>query len=335
MSSALSRLRSQNSSVVEHNVDRGNVNYDNHNAGYQELPYEEVSRHNPPMQETYREVNYNAGRNSGNRYVDPRYEDVRYEEGIANFPPHKDRGEMQPRSYDHRQEVLVGSYRRGGNPRSRQLAVDRVPVPTEMTYSNPDKFGLQILGLSSSETVRLIKPASSDVEPLVLQNVIDTTGKISEKLFSMMHKYGVTVLPLRECGVFESITGVNEFKIVEYKGKKFASYCGNDYPTIYMDKLYNKIVDRLSSALPYGLEEENGVLNSYIWKKDESRLSRVAEICGKEVEVPSLCISEIEYLHNRLKLCSCNILDVKGDYPHIIVGINLEGVDLYDEVYDY
>ena len=116
---------------------------------------------------------------------------------------------------------------------------------------------------------------------------------------------------------------------MEYKGKRYASYCGTEYPTIYINQLENKILDKVGSAMCYGISEVDG-FNTYDWNKDESRLSRKVEINGREVEVPSLCISEIEYILAHLKLLKCNILDVKNDFPHIIVGVDLEGVEFSD-----
>lgn len=232
-----------------------------------------------------------------------------------------------------RAEVIEDYHRadpRFDNRRSGSIPVDQVPVPTELYKSNPDWFGLQVLGLSSSANVRLIKSRALDIAPLELSNIVDSTGKVSEKLHNFMMQYGITVLPLRECGVFETITAINGFEIVEYKGKKFASYCGEDYPTSYIRKLENDIIDKISCAMIFGLEEIEGDFNTYRWNKNESRLSKMVSINGREVEVPSLCISEMEYILAHLRLHKVNILDVKGDFPHIIVGLDLGGVELKD-----
>lgn len=197
---------------------------------------------------------------------------------------------------------------------------------SDFHYGNPDSFGLQVLGLNSSEKVKLIKPKALQVSPIEITNISDTTGRVSAKLMYIMDKTSATVLPLRECGVFEGITYVEGFKIVDIKGKKYASYCGSDYPTFYLNKLVEKIVDRITSAMPYGIEEDLEGMGGYIWKKEESRLSRVVTINGREIEIPSLCNSEIEFICARLSSYNCNIIDVANDFPHIIVGVDLEGV---------
>lgn len=197
---------------------------------------------------------------------------------------------------------------------------------SDFHYGNPDSFGLQVLGLNSSEKVKLIKPKTLQVSPIEITNISDTTGRVSAKLMYIMDKTSATVLPLRECGVFEGITYIEGFKIVDIKGKKYASYCGSDYPTFYLNKLLEKIVDRITSAMPYGIEEDLEGMGGYVWKKDESRLSRVVTINGREIEIPSLCNSEIEFICARLSSYNCNIIDVANDFPHIIVGVDLEGV---------
>ena len=78
--------------------------------------------------------------------------------------------------------------------------------------------------------------------------------------------------------------------------------------------------------MPYGIEEDLEGMGGYIWKKEESRLSRVVTINGREIEIPSLCNSEIEFICARLSSYNCNIIDVANDFPHIIVGVDLEGV---------
>ena len=98
----------------------------------------------------------------------------------------------------HRQEVIEDDYRidpRNDYNRSRNLPVDRVAVPTDLSYANPDRFGLQVLGLNGGGSVRLIKSKVLDIAPLELSNIVDSTGKVSEKLHAYMMRFGVTVLP--------------------------------------------------------------------------------------------------------------------------------------------
>ena len=210
----------------------------------------------------------------------------------------------------------------------RMTTVTSLEVPTvsEFNYSNPDNYGLQVLGLSSSEKVKLIKPRALEVKPIEISNIVDSTGKVAAKLLNYMDKTTATVLPLRECGVFENIVDIKGFKIIEVRGKKFASYCGVEYPTVYLEKLINKIVNRISSAMPFGVDEDLDGIGGYVWNKEESRLSRIVTINGREVEVPALCNSEIEYICARLRPYNCNIIDVVNDFSHIIVGVDLEGV---------
>lgn len=197
---------------------------------------------------------------------------------------------------------------------------------SEFNYGNPDRFGLQVLGVNSSDRIRLLKPRGLEVKPIEISNITDTTGKVSAKLLHYMDRTSATVLPLRECGVFENITHIDGFKIIEIKGKKYASYCGSNYPTVNFNKLIDKIVDRISSAMPYGIEEDLEGMGGYSWNREESRLSRMVNINGREVEVPALCNSEIEVICAKFKPYNCNVIEVANDFPHIIVGVDLEGV---------
>ena len=196
----------------------------------------------------------------------------------------------------------------------------------EFNYSNPDNLGLQILGLNNTEKVKLIKPKTTGIKPVEITNIVDSTGAVAAKLMRYMEKTSATVLPLRECGVFENIVAIKGFKIISIRGKKFASYCGQDFPKIYVDKLMQKIINKISSAMPYGVEEDIDGVGGYIWNKAESRLSRVVAINGREVEIPALCNSEIEYIYAKFAPYHCNIIDVTDDFSHIIVGVDLEGV---------
>lgn len=270
------------------------------------------------------EVEY---RRQGGHRTEPFYEEPKQDSRSAG--PYYNMG-------DGYQEVA--NFEDARNPRyqnSRTIPVDRVPSQTEMVISKPDRFGLQVLGMNSNDNIRIIKPRSVDIQPLVIQNITDVTGKVSAKLEDIMFKTGATVLPLRECGVFENITSITGFQLVEYKGKRYASYCGVNYPTSYQDKLINTIVSKLSSALNYGVVEDDFDNNTVTWDKEESRLSKIVTIGGKEVEIPSLCVSELEYICTRLKLYNCNVVEVFGDFPHLIVGIDLEGVEVNEGDYPY
>lgn len=319
---------------------------------YQEPVYQEPVHTQPayqePVQQVYQETAYQEPNyqryqepvQAQPRYQEPVYQEPVYEEelrhgqrlhqvGVAGYGrqsasmQHMERGHQEARMDSRFQHIEDGRvYDRKLSP----VTAVEVPGISEFHYGNPDAFGLQVLGLSSSEKVKLVKPKALEVKPIEISNIADTTGKVAAKLLHYMDRTSATVLPLRECGVFENITSIKGFKIIEIRGKKYASYCGSDYPTVYLAKLIDKIVDRITSAMPYGIEEDLEGMGGYIWKKDESRLSRIVNINGREVEVPALCNSEIEYICARFAPYNCNIIEVANDFPHIIVGVDLEGV---------
>lgn len=208
---------------------------------------------------------------------------------------------------------------------SMEQKMNVIKVNTPISYSAPDKVGLSVLGVSDPSKVRLLKPAVLDVEPLILTNIRDTTGSISARLIDIMHKTGCTVLPLRECNVFDSITDISEFAVIEVKGKKFASYTGSNYPTSYMDTLERKITDKLIIAQPYGVTLDTDS-NKYIINPSEAVLSRKVQFNGVEVEVPSLCVSQLNYIYAYFRVYKCNVVDVENDFPRLVVGIDLEGL---------
>lgn len=303
---------------------------------YQEPVYQEPVHQQPVYQEPVHQA-----------YQQPRYQEPvqpRYQEPVQpvyNEPVYEEPVRHGQRL--HQQAVVHGTERRYEEPRvdSRFQHIEdggvydrkystvtslEVPNISEFHYGNPDSFGLQVLGLSSAEKVKLIKPKALEVKPIEISNIADTTGKVAAKLLHYMDRTSATVLPLRECGVFENITSIKGFKIIEIRGKKYASYCGSDYPTVYLAKLIDKIVDRITSAMPYGIEEDLEGMGGYIWKKEESRLSRIVNINGREVEVPALCNSEIEFICAKFAPYNCNIIEVTNDFSHIIVGVDLEGV---------
>lgn len=259
------------------------------------------------------------------------HKQVVYQEPVHQEPVYQEPSYHQPAEprVEHRfQHIEDGKvYDRMMTP----VKAVEVPMVSEFQYSNPDNLGLQILGMDSTERIKLIKPKSLGIKPVEITNIVDSTGRVAAKLMKYMEKTSATVLPLRECGVFENIVDIKGFKIISIRGKKFASYCGSDFPKIYVDKLVNKIIDRISSAMPYGVEEDLDGIGGYIWNKSESRLSRVVAIHGREVEVPALCNSEIEYICAKFAPYNCNIIDVKDDFSHIIVGVDLEGVGYGDK----
>lgn len=200
-----------------------------------------------------------------------------------------------------------------------------VKVNSPVVYSAPDKVGLRVLGVSDPSKVRLLKPAVLDVEPLVLTNIRDTTGNISARLIDIMNKTGCSVLPLRECNVFDSITDIPDFAIIEVKGKKFASYTGSNFPTTFMSSLERKITDKILIAQPFGVTLDVDT-NKYMINPSEAILSRKVQFNGVEVEVPSLCVSQLNYIYAYFRLYNCNVVDVENDFPRLIVGIDLEGL---------
>lgn len=268
-----------------------------------------------------RERNYierhvqNSDYGSNNRYEEPSHLDRHPKINVRDVEDYN----VEPR-FQHMDESPA--YDRRLTP----VGVLEMPAISDFNYSNPDTFGLQVLGVSSSDKVRIIKPKALEIKPIEISNIVDSTGKVSAKLMQYMDKTSATVLPLRECGVFENIVDIKGFRIIEVKGKKFASYCGSGYPTVYLEKLISRIVYRISSAMPFGADEDIDTMGGHVWNREESKLSRIVTINGREVEVPSLCNSEIEYICARLKPYNCNILDVVNDFSHIIVGVDLEGV---------
>ena len=320
----------------------------------QQPAYQQPAYQQPAYQEpAYQEPVYQQAATQQPAYTEPAYQEPVYAEPAYQEPVqqvyeeelrHGQRLHPQAGVGYGRQEVAMGRGARGyqeprvesrfqhiedGRVYDRKLSpVTAVEVPgiSEFHYGNPDSFGLQVLGLSSAEKVKLVKPKALEVKPIEISNIADTTGKVAAKLLHYMDRTSATVLPLRECGVFENITSIKGFKIIEIKGKKYASYCGSDYPTVHLAKLIDKIVDRITSAMPYGIEEDLEGMGGYIWNKEESRLSRIVNINGREVEIPALCNSEIEYICARFRPYNCNIIDVANDFPHIIVGVDLEGV---------
>ena len=213
--------------------------------------------------------------------------------------------------------------------KTQQNAVEHkmnvIKVNSPVTYSAPDKVGLSVLGVSDPSKVRLLKPAVLDVEPLVLTNIRDTTGSISARLIDIMNKTGCSVLPLRECNVFDSITDIPEFAIIEVRGKKFASYTGANFPTTFMNSLERKITDKILIAQPFGVTLDADT-NKYFINPNEAILSRKIQFNGVDVEVPSLCVSQLNYLYAYFRLYNCNVVDVENDFPRLIVGIDLEGL---------
>lgn len=200
-----------------------------------------------------------------------------------------------------------------------------VSIPSKIAYSVPDRVGLSVIGMNDPTRVRLLKPAPLDVEPLVLNNIRDTTGTISNRLVSIMHDTGSAVLPLRECNVFDNITSIPDFDILEIKGRRFASYTGIDYPATYLDQFLKRVIDKILVAQPFGVCLDND-LNTYYIDNEEATLKRTITIGSAKVEVPSLCVSQLNYIYAYLRFYDCNIIDVENDYPKLVVGIDLEGL---------
>lgn len=248
------------------------------------------------------------------------------------YPQHNERQQYQQSTYGHSapnygEPVMSNEeyYASKMQHTQTEQKMSVVKVNSPVMYSAPDKVGLSVLGVSDPSKVRLLKPAVLDVEPLVLTNIRDTTGNISARLIDIMNKTGCSVLPLRECNVFDSITDIPDFTIIEVKGKKFASYTGGSFPTTFMNSLERKITDKILIAQPFGVTLDMDT-NKYVINPSEAILSRKVQFNGVEVEVPSLCVSQLNYIYAYFRLYNCNVVDVENDFPRLIVGIDLEGL---------
>lgn len=183
--------------------------------------------------------------------------------------------------------------------------------------------GLSILGLNPN--VSLVKPAlREDIVPLVLNNISDSTGDIFNRLYEIMVLTGVTVLPLKECGVFESITFIPSFELINVDGKMFASYTGDNYPTKYLDSLIDDIKNRLTNAQSFGVTYDSKTM-SYVMS-EECVLKRKVILNNKEVWVPSLCKSELSHIATYFANYNVNVIGVNGSYNNLIVGLPLDAL---------
>ena len=195
---------------------------------------------------------------------------------------------------------------------------------TDVSYSSISSTGLSVLGLHASSNVSIIKPKiRTDVQPLVLENISDSTGDISVRLFNIMVTTGITVLPLKEYGVFESINYIPNFEIIKVKGKTYASYCGDEYPTKNLDSLIATIRNRLINAKYFGISYDSKEMR-YV-RAEESELKRKVLINNVECEVPALCKSELSHIASYFANYHCNIISVDDDYDNLVVGLPLEG----------
>lgn len=195
---------------------------------------------------------------------------------------------------------------------------------TDVSYSSISSTGLSVLGLHSSSNVSIVKPKiRTDVQPLILENISDSTGDISVRLFNIMVTTGITVLPLKEYGVFESINYIPNFEIIKVKGKTYASYCGDEYPTKNLDSLIATIRNRLINAKYFGISYDSKEMR-YV-RAEESELKRKVLINSVECEVPALCKSELSHIASYFANYHCNIISVEGDYDNLVVGLPLEG----------
>lgn len=195
---------------------------------------------------------------------------------------------------------------------------------TDVSYSSISSTGLSVLGLHSSSNVSIVKPKiRTDVQPLILENISDSTGDISVRLFNIMVTTGITVLPLKEYGVFESINYIPNFEIIKVKGKTYASYCGDGYPTKNLDSLIATIRNRLINAKYFGISYDSKQMR-YV-RAEESELKRKVLINNVECEVPALCKSELSHIASYFANYHCNIISVEGDYDNLVVGLPLEG----------
>lgn len=203
----------------------------------------------------------------------------------------------------------TGSSNDGNSNTDKQLCV----------YRNIDAQASNIVGLSSFAKTKIFKPKMlKDVTPIMLENIVDSTGEIHERLLKMMNVYNITVLPLSECGVFEAITSIKDFEIVKVNGKAFASYTGLDFPKKYVTELASEIRDRIMKAQYYGLIYDTEQM-TYV-QTEESVLVKTVVINGKECQIPSLCKSEMRYLYTAFKDWNLNFLVTEDAYDCLIVG---------------
>lgn len=327
MASALERLRNKNiikeepivkkeetPSVIEEQVAS---NVAQHGQRLEQHRYEQPVYEQSAHQQVYEQHRYEQHHRVGY----PGYQEAPIEREV----PYQHVDQRYNDSRYNQQEVYPSQDNYSGMEHQSSRPLDVVKVPSKTSYAAPDKVGLSVIGVNDPTKVRLIKPAPLDVQPLVLNNIRDTTGAISNRLFNIMKDTGCAVLPLRECNVFDSITSIPDFEIIQVRGKKYASYCGLDYPTTFLDGLIKKITDKILIAQPYGVELDSD-LNNYTIDPSEAVLSRKVQINGSTVEVPSLCISQLNYIYAYFRNYNCNVIDVTDDFPRLVVGIDLEGI---------
>lgn len=336
MSSALERLRNKNkvkeeavtkeqvaSAVVEEVRETSMENEVQHGqrlhqpqGRFEQPVYEPQGRFE---QHTYRG-------NEGNYQGYPVHNEIPNEREVAYHEPRYEQMVHQyPSEQVHQQEIYDEYQYAQQHMKDTNKPLHVLQVPSKVSYGTPDKVGLSVIGVNDPAKVRLLKPAPLDVQPLVLNNIRDTTGAISNRLVKIMKDTGCTVLPLRECNIFDSITSIPDFDIIQVRGKRYASYTGLDYPTTYLETLIKRITDKILIAQPYGVELDVD-LNNYTIDPTEAVLSRKVQINGSTVEVPSLCISQLNYIYAYFRNYNCNVIDVTDDFPRLVVGIDLEGI---------
>lgn len=278
------------------------------------------------QQPAYQEPVYQPQHVEHPRYqepVQPRYQEPVQQTARPNYQqPIEQEVYHKPADIPQRPIASVEQHQQYRKP---QQSVEVYGVKSELTYSAPDAVGLSVLGLNTGDRVTLVKPRALEVTPIVIERITDRTGKVSAKLNRIMHDTGVTVLPLRECGVFEQITDISDFQIISVRGKKFASYCGNNYPVTHREIVVDKIIKRITSCETFGLVDDLNEINSFKLNEEEALLARTVHIHGLEVKVPSLCVSELEYIYAYFISYAPNIVVREDDFGYLIVGTSLEG----------
>lgn len=285
--------------------------------------YEEEARHNTDMrtpQEPNR-GNVNYGGYGGQEPNNP------YNNQYQGYDQRVDEHSYSPEVIISPEDVRPNhGYNQYNEPLYNVEVRNRYPQTNYKEIVIPDKQGRDLIGCAPTDKVEIISYAASDIKPIVLSNIVDRTGAISKRLKLFMNRYGVTVIPLREAGVFENISKVEDFEIKSFEGKTYASYTGRDYNFNFINKLSESIVDKLSSATCFGwnlnLETFEETFNI-----KESRIIRTLTINGIDIEVPGLCESELEFLSGRFSMYNFTIFTVNDSFRYISVGKDLKGIN--------
>lgn len=183
---------------------------------------------------------------------------------------------------------------------------NRNVINSSLVVTSPVDFKRDILGITDpTVTIEIMQYKSLSVEAIVIPDVVDKHGKLSNMIAQYEDAYDLSVVPLSITTILPQVTKLQRHDIVEFNGERYAVSTDRIVNAERFLQYEKKIVEQLSEGCAF--------IDS-LW---ETR-----DIQGYSVQTVKFNTHELETLCGRFRNYSPRvIMTSQGEYKFIVGGI--------------